>query len=849
MNNWPGASDYRDSLQHPDKVFRLPELRACKVEVNKMGVPRARSGAFANVYKLVNPQTQAATALKLFLYANPERQQRYQAVSDHLKKHRPKCIVDFQYLAEGIRIGGAWFPAQTMQWVKGKSLRLWAEERAAAKDASAFARMAEKWSALVRDLQDSKIAHGDLQHDNVMVVGEDPVLVDYDCMTTPALVGLNPFEHGKPAYQHPGREKQLLSLEIDHYAAWIILVALRAVAADLNLYQKYIIQAKSENLLFSEEDLRNPKHSSLWKDLLAFKDREVRDWAVMLREALDAPFEKIPPFETDSFAPLRKLLSSAPTDWDAVTRTAAGPRLANKSLPAELVKPVDEARRRAAAREALRTAVALNDPRVISAAYQPTLVDDWADCATLVQRARLAREQTTKLDELAAALRVPGDGRKFLALWAKHEPVLRGLPAAAMMARDAIAWRERIATADALLAAVKANGPERAIAEAWAKIDKLGGHPDAEPHRTRALAAGKRSEVLDKLRPRAHVAPTETDDRLWVQLWDDNLFLGCTEADSLRPRLNAAKQRLDAVAEIEKAIAEEAVLAASAKLPPGYSDRIARRTALARQRISAISALKQVLTSQPVSDTLLANAFTQATAVGVQPTNPAELARCQLSVRRRDKLAALRTIDSSPAVDDQDAGWLREWDEILFQGCAEADPLRPRRQLAEQRFGAWRTLDEALRRKDVRAARAAAGNAILAGYPPFLRRRVEIDTARQLADRLDQLQTAVAARDWETIATVVSAPPVSTIPLPADLVGPADEARRRSAARDNLRQAIASKKIHAIASAYEPALLDDWPACAALLPRAREARDLGKLLADLDAEQKRSSDGRSFPAQ
>src|SRR5258708_36716219 len=94
MNNWPGVAEYRDSLQHPDKVFRLPELRACKAEVNKMGVPRARAGAFANVYKLIDPQTQTATALKLFLFANAERQQRYKAVSEHLKQSRPKCMRD-----------------------------------------------------------------------------------------------------------------------------------------------------------------------------------------------------------------------------------------------------------------------------------------------------------------------------------------------------------------------------------------------------------------------------------------------------------------------------------------------------------------------------------------------------------------------------------------------------------------------------------------------------------------------------------------------------------------------------------------------------------------------------------
>src|SRR4051812_32080492 len=81
--NWPTAADYRDALQNLARALRPAELHACKVEANRMGVPQARSGSAAIVYKLLDPDG-SATALKLFTRPEPERAERYRAVADHL---------------------------------------------------------------------------------------------------------------------------------------------------------------------------------------------------------------------------------------------------------------------------------------------------------------------------------------------------------------------------------------------------------------------------------------------------------------------------------------------------------------------------------------------------------------------------------------------------------------------------------------------------------------------------------------------------------------------------------------------------------------------------------------------
>lgn len=135
MATWPAQGDYRDALQNLDVAFREQDLRYATVERNRMGVPRARSGAFASVYKLTRANGQSM-ALKLFNFPNEERQERYQIVSNHLAKlgaKRPGCLVEFAYQLEGIRVQGKWYPTQTMAWVTGQSLGQWLRDRMLAK--------------------------------------------------------------------------------------------------------------------------------------------------------------------------------------------------------------------------------------------------------------------------------------------------------------------------------------------------------------------------------------------------------------------------------------------------------------------------------------------------------------------------------------------------------------------------------------------------------------------------------------------------------------------------------------------------------------------------------------------
>ena len=221
--------------------------RRCTVERDQHNQPRPRSGAFANVYK----GTYASggdIAIRVFTRASgTDSRERYAAISDYLAQlngSRPRSLVGFKFDEKGIRVasrGGKWFPLVTMDWVPGDTLFDWVRSTCHSQNGRALGAASEKWVELVTDLTRVQIAHGDLQHGNVMVTPSGELkLVDYDCMCVPNLVGRPNLEIGVEPYQHPERdEKTLLYPGLDNFSALFILVALRALTAKPQLWFEY----------------------------------------------------------------------------------------------------------------------------------------------------------------------------------------------------------------------------------------------------------------------------------------------------------------------------------------------------------------------------------------------------------------------------------------------------------------------------------------------------------------------------------------------------------------------------------------------------------------------------------
>ncbi|HEV3166674.1 MAG TPA: hypothetical protein VGZ22_21795 [Isosphaeraceae bacterium] len=752
--NWPSSSDFSDAMQHPERWLKDANLRKCKAEKNKMGVPRARSGAFANVYKLVNGNL--ATAVRVFLYPNPEREERYRILHDSFLRGRPKCLVDFSYQPEGIKVKGKWYPIQTMHWVNGLTLGQWMNEKVTKREVPLLRKMADRWVDLVEELRTFKIAHGDLQHGNVMVVNDTPCLVDYDCMCVAPLVGRHAFEKGMPAYQHPQRGGQALTLELDHFSAWIILIAMRAVAHDLSLWKRYVEDTKNESLLFTESDIKEPDKSPLWKDLLASTETDVKLWSAQLLATIPQPFDRIPPFEFDVFGALRKACQTK--KWEEIWAAATNASHARRPLPRDLHALVDEARKRVECRDRLKTAVDARDVRTAAATYKSghQLLDDWAATASLVAQGKKACEVVDILDLLQAERKNPGSGQKLIDLWNRHAVSVVGLAEGDTIRKDVEEWTRRITLRDRFLDAVQKGLSEQAIADAWAQLQAAGGHADAHKHSSRAKSAVQRMACLRTLRT-LPADITEDTDRQLANVWDETILKDCVEADPFRQRYQAGIARRQALEALKTAIAaadavsdqahEQAVIAASGKLPAGYAPKLSKRIQDASARINATGELAAALAGNPVSDTRIAEAFERAQRTGAMPTDTATLDRCKLAVRRREGVRKVQAIDASLPVHEQDARWLRDWEEGLLQPCSDAAPLRTRFVQARERTQAWNKLEEALAAKDATHVKSLSASRLLAGYPPLQKRLAEINDLIQLTNQIDSVIAAVQSGD------------------------------------------------------------------------------------------------------
>ncbi len=818
MASWPTQSDYKDSLQNPDAAFRDPDLRLSQAERSPMGVPRARSGAFASVYKMTGPK--GVVALKLFNFPNEDRARRYKAVSDYLEKElgakKPPCVVKFQYHTEGMRVGKAWYPTLTMAWVKGVSLGEWVRQTVEKKvpDLAGMRKMADSWVALIQQLQNTKITHGDLQHDNVMVVGDAPVLVDYDGMCVPALDPPDPtkkleqLEFGKPAYQHPARCVEKLSGTLDHFSAWVVFVALRAIAADPRLYVEYVLKTENENLLFTVGDMQTPANSKLWPELIKCKDPEVGSWARALRTCLDKPFINIPPFSLDPFDRLRTLASASSRDWAQIEAETVLLKKAGKEVPADLrdkvnpvgalkelcdarvknwpniaaegerllatgralmpdVKPMfEEARKRVASRDAVKRAFDEKNPRAVVAAYQPALINDWAD-AGLVAGAKAAAGQVTLLDKLKAAVAVPGDGRSLVRLWDDAAPKLATVAEAHTYETAANGWRNRIGAADEFLRVFAKFPPtERELAEAWQAVLAAGPlHPGlTDAHRRRGEDALRWRPLLEKLRRVPNVATHENDTKL-IEAWGSGSALaGCGEATVFTSRTNDARARLAMVETLERAIkqadaggSEDAVVATASKLPPDYPHPYTTRVGEGSEAIRLMAEVQKAVDQPKPSDRVIATAFDRLKtrnpklAARLDRVNPALFAEVESAIQKRKLLDRFARIDAEePRLDKQDQEWRRLWKEYgnALADRADREELRARYTLARDRVEKWGKVAESLKARDMFALRDRYSKygAALRDYPPLVDHMSEIQGLLAKADRVIGIRQKIDTR-------------------------------------------------------------------------------------------------------
>ncbi|HKI34413.1 MAG TPA: hypothetical protein VKA46_21340, partial [Gemmataceae bacterium] len=618
---WPTRSDYINALQRLPAVFRDAAFQAGAVPADardRLGRPSPASGSFAVVFKL--RVAGADTALRGYISPRHARraERHYGVLRDYLKQRRPSCLVPFEYRPSFIQVVDEWYPVLTMEWVQGQNLWDWAAEQVANRSAGALREAADRWIELVGELKRYQIAHGDLQHGNVLVVNGALKLVDYDGMFVPAFQGdeAGAVEDGVPAYQHPRRPEQTTrSPALDDFSAWVILIALRALASDPGLWGRYVEETDNENLLFSPEDIQEPdRPGNLWESLRQSGDPQVVEWSRRLRESLDRPFAEIPPFEVDPFRPLREA-----RDPDEIVRLASELALAGRDLPDDLARKLTAAREQCAARDEVAGALAAGNVRRAVAYLDEQLLAYWPK---LLERGRLARQQVAWLDEIQKLVRETRDGRDLLRGWLRLRLSLAGIPEAERLGKVAESWRRRLECLEALQAELAKSPPsEAAVARAWKELCGAGNHPEAAGLKDRAELAGKYALKVPTVRDLAAKPPGEQVDRALCGAWDEGGLEGCDEVIPLRPAVEKARGRvrlLDRLGTLVKGDGtDEQIRAIVDALPPDYPYELKGSLEEIRKQEVARKKLREALGRVPLSHVKLAEAWEACCDAGV----------------------------------------------------------------------------------------------------------------------------------------------------------------------------------------------------------------------------------------
>lgn len=286
---WPTPQDYNEAVQNPQQNFGDDELKDGSLTLDQLGLPRPVSGNFATVYKVNCPQ--AAWAVRCFLHNFQDQQERYDATAKHLANLHSPYLCDFTFIEEGIKVKSQWYPILKMEWVEGEHLDQYV--RANLHDSQKLNALAEKFRLMVFELARSGIAHGDLQHGNILLVNDQVRLVDYDCMFVPALAGFKSNELGHRHYQHPLRRRSTFSASLDNFSSWVIYTSLLSLSIDPSLYSQ--LHVAEECLLFKDIDFEEPRLSKSFTVLEHHSSDKIRDSVKYIRHLLSLAPDEIPP--------------------------------------------------------------------------------------------------------------------------------------------------------------------------------------------------------------------------------------------------------------------------------------------------------------------------------------------------------------------------------------------------------------------------------------------------------------------------------------------------------------------------------------------------------------------------
>ena len=270
---YPTILEYVKAIQ--DAGNNLDKLAHLTPVLDNHGEPYHISGAFAVVFKMQDKSTGKYYALKCFTKEQEGRADAYRQIAEELDMVEYPYIIFVNYIEKEVYVDCQCeedkFPVLLMDWVDGDTMEAYIA--ANYHNQSSMSMLCYRFGKMAAWLRTQSFAHGDLKSDNIIVRPDGSLaLVDYDGMFVPSMKGRKSPTKGTKNFSHPLRTVDDFDETIDDFSLASIALSLKAISLNSTLLDLY---GKSDRLLFSEEDYRNPSKSkviSALQELMCNKD-------------------------------------------------------------------------------------------------------------------------------------------------------------------------------------------------------------------------------------------------------------------------------------------------------------------------------------------------------------------------------------------------------------------------------------------------------------------------------------------------------------------------------------------------------------------------------------------------
>ena len=690
---YPTIGEYVAALKNaPRRRFTSPLLKNLQFAQKGIGLD-LMTGGLAVVFKASDPTTSNRYAVRCFKGHSSDRQERYSEISKFLdaKKKALPYFVHFEYFDEEIRIKSAQgLPVVLMEWSDGSLLKEWLGARCQERDGARVLGLAERWRQLITDLRAHNLAHGDLQHGNIMVNDRDEfVLIDYDGMAVPNLQGPDSPELGLAGYQHRDRTSgkwNKLCVDLDNFSAINIYLCLRVIAANPGLFER-LSPDNDEGLLFHPSDLEKPNKSKRFDEIKSGADPQLAAWIEKFHQLARGPLSAVPALDQFLCDPAKIQEALDKADWDEAVRLAD--EAAAGTLPGSMQSELDTARTAVKSLRMLKKAIESGDERKLAKVYVERIFANYPAARNEAAYGKLAVQVAPIIDELSTALN-RDDGRRVVRIWDSNHSLLARRKSATRYEKKVLKWRQRNKLADKVQTLFRTARTQLCpnLVDAAEELQNLGGHPDTQklPDLSRIVECTKLTVQLGKLSDDA----TAEADAQWTKLWDTTLLTGFRPAASLEKRYMEAANRKSRYDRLRDKIeggatadlrTEQNLVELAKSLPDCYCDRLTTRATTARQLIQTVLAAEAAVRTDCDERTLIQ--YLQNVRVGgaasLVPTAVMErLLKAELRIPVLEQLQKLAITLTS----DADRQFLSVWNDVQLDlaNCAEA-------QKYQQRFG------------------------------------------------------------------------------------------------------------------------------------------------------------------